>query len=250
MRRGICFAIVASAGLLSFQSAHAQWGTIKGQVKLTGDVPAPKLIAKKGDASIKDAAVCSLEDLPDESLVVDPESKGIANVAVWLIKKPAKINPALAKSKDAEVVFDQKGCKFFPHVLVVRTDQKVRVLSDDAVAHNTHTYPLKNKQDNFIVAPSDRKGVLVSVASEERLPAQVKCDIHPWMQAYWLILDHPYSAVTNAKGEFEIADLPEGDLEFRVWQEKVGYLEKTYKVTVKSGENKLPPLEVSASTFK
>lgn len=243
--------VLAIAAACSAPTANAQWGTIKGQVVLNGDLKAPALIVKKGDGSVKDAAVCAVDDIPDESLVIDPKTKGIANVVIWLTKKPAKIHPNLAKSKNAEVAFDQKGCRFSPHVLLVRTDQTVRVLSGDNIAHNTHTYPLKNKQENFIVAPNDRKGISVpSVNLEERLPAKVGCDIHPWMQAWWVILDHPYAAVTNEKGEFEIADLPEGEHEFRVWQEKVGYLEKAYKVKVKAGDNKLDPIKVAPSVFK
>lgn len=242
-------ALAVGAGLFSGTSAQAQWGSLKGQVTLTGSAPALKLLVKKGDAAVKDGTVCAAEDVPDESLVVDADSKGIANVVIWLAKKPTKIHPELAKSKDAEVVFDQKNCRFLPHVLLVRTDQKVRVVSDDAVAHNTHTYPIKNKQENFIVAPNDRKGVLVpSVSLAERLPAKVGCDIHPWMQAYWVILEHPYAAVTNAKGEFEIPNLPVGEHKFIVWQEKAGYLNKELTVTIKEGANTVP-IKAAAADF-
>lgn len=253
MRKVLALATVCTVTAMGLSplTAQAQWGTIKGQVTVTGDVVTLKPLIAKGDAAAKDAAVCAADNVPDESVVIDPESKGLANVVVWLAKKPAKIHPDLAKSKESEVVFDQKGCRFLPHVLLVRTDQKVRVISDDGVAHNTHTYPLKNKQENFIVAPNDRTGVAVpSVSLEERLPAKVGCDIHPWMQAWWVILDHPYAAVTNEKGEFEIANLPAGDHEFRVWQEKAGYLDKAYKVTVKAGDNKLSPIKVPAASLK
>jgi hypothetical protein len=242
-------AVAASVGLNS-NSAEAQWGNVKGQVTVSGDVAPLKLLVTKGDSKVRDSSVCAAEDVPDESLVVDAKTKGIANVVVWMVKKPAKIHPDLVKSKEAEVVFDQKGCKFLPHVLLVRTDQKVRVISDDGVAHNTHTYPLKNKQENFIVAPNDRKGVVVpSVNIEERLPAKVGCDIHTWMQAYWVILDHPYAAVTNEKGEFEIPNVPVGDHTFVVWQEKAGYIEKKLAVSVKAGDNALPAIKVAPSAF-
>ncbi|MBS0202467.1 MAG: hypothetical protein JSS49_06165 [Planctomycetes bacterium] len=256
MQKMLTWASVAAAAafvsLGTVSSAQAQWGSIKGTVTVTGNFEALKPLVRKGDASVKDAAVCAKEEVPDESIVVDPATKGIANVVIWLAKKPTKIHPNLVASKDKEVVFDQKNCKFIPHVLVVRTDQQVRVISDDAASHNTHTYPLKNNQQNFIVPPSDRKGVLVPAFSDaERLPAKVGCDIHPWMQAWWVILDHPYVAVTDEAGKFEIADLPAGEHEFRVWQEKVGYLEKGWKVTVKAGDTKKDAdLKVAASKLK
>lgn len=238
---------MAFVGSVSAPSAQAQWGTFKGQVVLDGDAPAIKPLVSKGDASAKDSAVCAAEDVPDEKLVVDSATKGIANVAIYLAKKP-KIHPDLEKSKDKEVTFDQKGCRFLPHVMVVRTDQVVKVLSDDAVAHNTHTYPLKNNQENFIVTPNDRKGVTMKpMKLVEKTPSKVACDIHPWMSAYWVIVDHPYAAVTDAKGNFEIANLPEGKHEFIVWQESSGYLDRKLEVTIKSGATQEKTLKYKAS---
>ena len=59
----------------------------------------------------------------------------------------------------------------------------------------------------------------------EFLPMQVKCDIHAWMKAYWLVLDHPYMAITDKNGKFNIEKIPEGEHEFIVWHERIGYLD-------------------------
>lgn len=241
-------AAMAFAGSIFCPTAEAQWGTLKGQILLDGDIPKIEPLVVKGNNNAKDAAVCAAQDVPDEKLVVDPASKGIANVAVYLVKKPAKVHPDLEKSEHKQVNFDQKGCRFEPHMMVVRTDQEVLVLSNDAVAHNTHTYPQKNQQNNFVVSPNDRKGVAIKpMTLSEKLPSKVACDIHPWMSAYWIILDHPYGAVTNEKGEFEIANLPVGKHEFIVWQESAGYLDKKYTVDVKAGDNVEKPLKFTAA---
>ena len=63
-------------------SANAQWGDLKGQVLLDGDIPKIELLVKQGNAATKDAAVCAAQDVPDEKLVVNPDNKGIANVRV------------------------------------------------------------------------------------------------------------------------------------------------------------------------
>ena len=63
-------------------------------------------------------------------------------------------------------------------------------------------------------------------------PIAVKCDAHPWMHAYWLSMDQPYYAVTDADGNFKITDLPPGDYEVEVWQGELG--KKTEKVTIKA----------------
>lgn len=239
----IAGAIAATVGLYS-TSAQAQWGTIKGKVIAEGNLePLPALV-KKDDKAAKDSAVCAAEAVPNESKVIDKDTKGVANVVIWVATKPAKIHPKLEKPAKAVVDFDQKGCRFKPHILLVRNDQKVNVLSDDGVAHNTHTWPRANKPDNFIVAPNDRKGVEVkNVNLKEKTPTKVTCDIHSFMEAYWVVLDHPYAAVTNEKGEFEIADLPVGEHEIKVWQEKIGWVVKSQMVKVKEGANEIPTIK-------
>ncbi|PYO80827.1 MAG: TonB-dependent receptor, partial [Gemmatimonadetes bacterium] len=50
----------------------------------------------------------------------------------------------------------------------------------------------------------------------------IKCDVHGWMSAYWVATETPYVAVTDASGSFKIADLPPGDYDVELWQEKLG----------------------------
>ena len=69
--------------------------------------------------------------------------------------------------------------------------------------------------------------------------------------AYWLVLDHPYAAATDAKGNFTIKNLPVGDHEFRVWHERAGYLDRKYKVTVAAGDNPaLAPIQVDPAQLE
>ena len=243
----VAWAAVALIGNGLSQQANAQWGTLKGQVLLDGEIPTIKPLVVKGDTAARDAAVCAAQEVPDEKLVVDPTTKGIANVVIYLAKKPEKVFPGLEKSTTPKLTFDQKGCRFIPHVMVVRTDQEVQVLSDDATAHNTHTTFLNNRNENFLVSPKDRTGVtLKPLTIKEKVPQKVVCDIHSWMKAYWVIIDHPYAAVTDEKGNFVIPELPVGKHEFIVWQEESGYLDKKYTVTIKAGENIEKPLKYTA----
>jgi len=247
------FSLTAACAALALGSAActvsaAEWGTVKGQILLSGDLPKLDPIVRKGDATAKDAAVCAAQDVPNEKLVVDADSKGIKNVVIYIQKKPAAVHPDLAEPSAKEVTFDQKGCQFLPHVLLVQTGQSVRVLSDDAVAHNTHTNTIKTPAENFVVPANDRKGILMKpFKTAERLPTRINCDIHAFMEAYWVILDHPYMAVTDDKGNFEIPNLPTGTHEFIVWHERCGYLDKKYSVDVKAGMNEQKPLKYSAA---
>jgi hypothetical protein len=60
-----------------------------------------------------------------------------------------------------------------------------------------------------------------SISEPERQPGELTCDIHPWMKAYWMVLDNPYFAVTDDKGNFEIKNVPSGAQKVVVWQEAV-----------------------------
>ncbi len=213
-------------------AAEEAAGTFSGQVVLNGEIPKLAPATTDADPKAADLKACGVKEVPNEKLVVNTKSKGIKNVFVYLKKAPANMPAALKKSKEASVTFDQKGCQFLPHAMLVRNDQTVEVLSDDPVGHNTHTYPVRNQPFNSAIKAKERTGVPVTAKVAESLPLQVKCDIHPWMTAWWLVLDHPYAAVTDDEGKFSIPDLPPGTHEFVVWQESCGYIERKFVVKV------------------
>jgi plastocyanin len=208
-------------------------GTIRGKVEFAGNFsPLPPLYQKGGD--VKDAAVCAAVEAPNESILV--KDGGLANVFIYLRKAPKVTGGAAG---DAQVVFDQKNCVFLPHAMLVRVGQTVKVLNSDAVAHNTHTNGVKTTSFNSIVDPNNTVGVPLVYKQAEQEPISVVCDIHSWMRAYHLPIDHPFAAISAADGTFEIKDLPAGKHEFKVWHESGGMLEKSLAVTVNPGDNEL-----------
>src|SRR5262249_23131365 len=48
---------------------------------------------------------------------------------------------------------------------------------------------------------------------------KINCDLHPWERSWLYVSDHPYVAITNEKGEFQIKDVPPGTYDLRVWHE-------------------------------
>ncbi len=145
---GLMFSSVPQIGLAQ------DYGNVTGQFVLKGAVPKLDPV-KLGE---KDLQICSPKTpLPENRLIVDGKTKGIANIFVYLKKAPRKIHPSLKASKQKTVVFDQKNCRFEPHVLLVRTDQEVLVKSDDPINHNTHTHPFANQELNFLVRPKDAR---------------------------------------------------------------------------------------------
>jgi plastocyanin len=214
-------------------------GTLKGKVELVGAFTTlPPLYAKGGD--VKDADVCAAVEAPNESIL--SKDGGLANVFIYLRKAPKVV----AAVVDAPLIFDQKNCVFTPHAMVIRVGQTVKVLNSDKVAHNTHTYGKKTTAFNSIVSPNEEKGVPLVYKQAEQEPISVGCDIHPWMKAYHLPIDHPFVAVSAPDGTFEIKDLPAGKHEFKVWHEAAGLIEKGLVVTIQPGDNELP-IKVSSS---
>jgi plastocyanin len=210
-------------------------GTLTGVVTLDGSWSALAPLFTKGDESVKDAAVCAHDNIPNETVVVNTEAgNGIANVFVYLAKVPKGVE--VPAPPEEPVVMDQKGCVFMPRGLVVQKGQTILVKSDDAVPHNVHTFPTLSAPFNSICPPNERDGLKLVYEGSEREPVSVKCDIHPWMQAWHLPLDHPYAAVTDGEGRFTIENVPAGDLSFRVWHEKTGFVEKSLAVAVKADE--------------
>lgn len=215
-------------------------GNLKGRVEYVGDyTPLAPLFGKGG--ATKDPSICGLEVIPNETIIV--KDGGLANAFVYLDKIP---KGATVSAVGDPIVFDQKVCVFTPHAMVLRVKQTVKVMNGDGAAHNTHTYPKKNTAFNSVVQPNDRVGVDLAYGQVEKEPFSVGCDIHPWMVAYHLPLDHSFAAISGADGTFEIKDLPAGKHEFKVWHEAGKMVEKAFVVMIKPGDNEVT-IKVPAS---
>ena len=69
----------------------------------------------------------------------------------------------------------------------------------------------------------------------EEEPFIIKCDVHPWMQAFVAVSPHPFFAVTGDDGSFSIANLPAGTYEIEAWHERLAA--QTTTITVADGES-------------
>ncbi len=194
------------------------WGTLKGQIVFEGTPPPTKVLQEKGKAA-KDPEVCaSTEPIVSERLVLDAATKGVKNVLVYLPRPTAVNEEAKSALTGKTVEFDQKKCVFSPHVLGLMTGETVTLKSSDPLNHNVN---VKLKASTFNQTIGGGQSFPFPVAQAERTPGAVVCDIHPWMTAIWMVLDHPYFAVTDDKGNFEIKNVPAGAQKVVVWQEAV-----------------------------
>ncbi len=92
-------------------------------------------------------------------------------------------------------------------------------LNPDGTLHNVHAMCKINPEFNASM-PDFRKEMEVSFDKPEFM-FPVRCDVHPWMQAWMAVMAHPFFAVTGADGKFEIKDIPAGTYEIEAWHEKL-----------------------------
>lgn len=164
----------------------------------------------------------------EQAFLLD-ESKGIANVLIQVKSGLSDMEFAAAES---EIVFTQSGCVYDPHVLIARVGQTVKILNPDGTLHNVHVFGKVNEEFNQAM-PAFQTEIERVFDRVETEPFAIKCDVHPWMNAFGVVLDHPYAAVTAADGGFSIPNLPAGTYQVEVWHELLG--RQTHEVTVAEG---------------
>lgn len=197
----------------SAQAGPAGYATLKGQFTFEGDVPTlPQLnITQNAD-------VCAPGGKPvfDRDIAVDPATKGLSNVLIYLDKVSDDWVHEAAKTSDEEVVFDQKACVFLTRVVAINTSQSLKVLNSDPFGHN-----LKVKNLNESIPAGGQTTYQPKKA--DAVPQQMSCSVHPWMKAWFLGRDNSYFAVTKEDGSFEIPNVPAGvKLTVKVWHERTG----------------------------
>ena len=215
--------IIMSTGLL-FSSIDA--GTLKGHVKYDGKAPKKKKLRMDADP------VCgSSHSSPVLSENFKMASDGsMAEALVYL--KNVKYSGGVPSEP---AVLDQKGCIYLPHVFGMVAGQELLIKNSDATLHNIHSMPKVNKEFNFAM-PKVVKEKKATFSKSEPDPFYIKCDVHPWMKTWVLVSDHPYFAVTDAKGNFSIDGIPAGTYEVVCWQEKFGKRTLTAEVTIGEGD--------------
>jgi len=216
-----CTSLVLVLAWMPSASA-ADWGSLSGRFVLDGDLDEPKAINVT-----KDAEFCGKHPLVDETVVVG-ENGALTNVLVYLYVKRGKsvsVHPDLEEASSDPAVLDNKGCRFEPHVLLVRTSQPFEIRNSDAgIGHNTNATTLSNPPFNELV--TNNSPLTKTFAKSESYPSPIACNVHPWMKAYVLIRDNPYMAVSGQDGTFKIENIPAGEHEFIFWHEAKGNMRK------------------------
>lgn len=114
---------------------------------------------------------------------------------------------------------DQKNLVFIPHVLPVLVGTTVDYLNSDDVLHNVFTPDGCAQKFNLGTWP---KGQVRSYTYKEPgCIAVMLCNVHPEMEAYIVVLETPYYAVSAKDGSYVIKNVPAGKYTLKIWHEKL-----------------------------
>lgn len=218
--------LVVSVSMLSGWAPPDAPSSVKGVVKFEGTAPKGTRIDMSQDPL---CAKAHSTPATTEDFVVGSDG-GFANVVVYV---SAGLPAQNSQPPAQPAVLEQKGCQYKPHVLALQAGQKLDVVNSDETTHNIHPNPNNNREWNM----TQPHGMpLEQTFAREEIAIPVKCNVHPWMKGYIAVFKHPYFAVTDKSGNFEIKDLPPGNYTMTAWQEKM--TPQVQKVTVGAGEAK------------
>jgi len=162
----------------------------------------------------KDPQICDPDSQKTrdlERLIVSPQG-GVVNTVVYL--KDVSRGKAFDFPQSRRFL-DQRHCRYEPHILLVPAQGTLQMESSDATLHTIHmdgaaSYNLPFPFPNQVISRDMQTPGLVNL----------KCNGgHVWMNAEMFVAPHPYYAVTDQDGKFEVSNVPAGQYEIVAWHE-------------------------------
>lgn len=200
---------------------------VVGTITVTGKLPKPKIIDLSADPACRQPN----KALKTEWIVTNQQQ--LANAFIY-VKDSDALKTYRFEVPDEEIVLAHKNCRYSPHVLGLRTGQRLSIVTVDRTTHNTHPTPKLNAEWNMSQAAGSPPLIKTFARAEIAIP--FKDNQHPWEKAYVSVLDHPFFAVSDKLGNYEIRGLPVGSYKLVVWHEVLG--EQEVEVTLVPGETR------------
>ena len=222
-----------AAYMLAFGFTAAVHAEVTGTVTLDGKAP------KMNDINMAGVSACAAmhaAPLKEETVVVGPKNE-LANVVVSIKVEEGVLLPGNPPKTPA--VLDQEGCQYVPHIVAMQLGQELHAKNGDAFFHNIHSFPVNNNAFNVAQPVA---GTIKLKTPKEAEYIKVKCEAHPWMNAWVAVIDHPFFAVSDKDGKFTLPKgLPDGKYTLHVWHEKLG--EQDVAISVK--DDKCEPIPIT-----
>jgi len=189
-------------------------GTIKGQTVWKGEIP--KVPPLKVFA---DLDTCGPQ-VPSPALRIDPATSGIQQVLVYLERvergKAAEPTYRLHMGKrDSDPA--SRLCQFHEQVFPFVRTSDVALINFEPILHNPHLFSEKHSSLFNIAMPTANREIATKIGRARGVGLRLQCDVHVHMNAWAAALDHPYFAVTDEQGQFEIGGIPPGTYTLIAW---------------------------------
>lgn len=138
------------------------------------------------------------------------------SVVFWLIPLADQAMPhPNAQNASPHPKLIQRNKTFDPHILAVQVGSQVDFPNRDPFFHNVFSLFDGKRFDLGLYEAGSSRGVHFDRAGI----CYIFCNIHPQMSAVVVVVDTPYFAVSDARGEFVIPQAPPGRYQLNSWEE-------------------------------
>ncbi len=199
-------------------------GSVSGTIRFNGKAPTPIVIDMAQDPACSQDS--TTPNMTEQYVVHDGR---LANVFLYI--KDGLGNRIYMPTK-TPVVLNQKGCRYIPHVIGAMIGQPVEFRNSDHTMHNVHIVPPGSDSSGFDISQAPMAGTEQHIFRNAGLMIPVRCNNHPWMEAFLNVVKNPFFAVSNTDGSFEIQGLPPGTYTLVAVHEKLGT--QSQQITIQS----------------
>jgi cbb3-type cytochrome oxidase cytochrome c subunit len=142
----------------------------------------------------------------DEVLVVN--DKGELKNAFVVVKSGLGAGPFEIPDDKKQPMLDQVGCVYLPHVKGMVAGQDLLILNSDNTLHNVKMDSSNNGSFNEGMPVAGMQ--MRKPFNRPEMGIKFACNVHPWMSATLHVVEHPFFAVSDVEGRYEIKGLPPG----------------------------------------
>ena len=200
-------------------------GSVSGTIRFEGKAPTPIVIDMAQDPACGQAS--KTPNMTEQYVVHDGR---LANVFVYI---KDGLGNRIYTPTQKPVVLDQKGCRYIPHVIGAMVGQPVEFRNSDRTMHNIHIVPPgSDDSSGFDISQAPMAGTEQHTFRNTGFMIPVRCNNHPWMEAFLNLVKNPFFAVSNADGTYTIQGLPPGIYTVVAVHEKLGT--QSQQITIQS----------------